>query len=172
MLEHIILHWLSTQLKRILSLNQHGFRSNLSCTTQLITVYHDLASYADKGLETHAVALDFRKAFDLVPHHILIQKLTAYGIKSVLIHWINSFLTNRLQRVVLEGHASNAVPVTSGVPQGSVLGPALFLLFINDITDVIKHCKIKLYADDTLIYRPIACSEDVKVLQEDLNALN
>ena len=106
MLEHIILHQLSTQLDDILSLSQHGFRSNISCTTQLITVFHDLVFNNDKGLEPLAVALDFSKAFDLVPHPILIQKLLKYDIDPVL---ISAFLTDRHQRVVLKGSVSSLV---------------------------------------------------------------
>jgi hypothetical protein len=172
LLEHIVLHQLSVYLDDILYLNQHGFRSKLSCTTQLLTVFHDLAADADKGIESHAIALDFSKAFDLVPHSLLIQKLIKYNISSVLVHWITDFLTNRYQCVVINGVASDLVPVTSGVPQGSVLGPALFLLYINDIVDVIQHCTIKLYADDTLLYKPITTTHDCELLQEDLRAVH
>ena len=101
----------------------------------------------------------------------MIQKLLKYDIDPVLKRWISAFLTDRHQRVVIKGSVSSLVPVTSGVPQGSVLGPVLFLLFINDISDVVKYCSIKLYADDTFIYKAISSAQDCLLMQRDLDAL-
>ena len=111
--------------------------------------------------------LGFSKAFDKVPHTRLIQKL---GIRGKPLQWIKQFLSNRLQRVVIEGCYLSSCEVTSGVPQGSVLGPNLFLIFINDLINNIQST-IRLFADDCLIYRPLCSSIDHKVLQQDLDTL-
>ena len=115
--------------------------------------------------------LDFAKAFDKVPHDLLLQKLTHYGISGNIHNWIKSWLMNRSQVVQVDGAQSDPVRVTSGVPQGSVLGPLMFLIFINDI-----HCEIssqlRLFADDTLIYRVIDSDQDYHTLQSDLNKLS
>lgn len=120
-------------------------------------MFHDLASTADAGIETDAIALDFGKAFDLVPHNHLITKLINCCINPVLVHWIAAFLSDRSQYVVLGGITTNPDPVTSGVPQGSVLVPVLFLIYmyINDIVDVVHHSSIRLFADDAILYTPI-----------------
>jgi hypothetical protein len=137
----------------------------------LVTVSHDIASYIDQGDEVHAAVLDFSKAFDLVPHHLLIHKMIDHCINPTLIKWVSGFLSGRYQRVVLEGIGSDLVPVTSGVPQGSVLGPALFLLYINDIVDNINASQIRLFADDTLIYKPVNSIADCTLFHKDLNKL-
>ena len=95
-----------------------------------------------------------------------------FNINLGIVKWIDSFLSWRLQRVVLDGTGSGLVPITSGVPQGSVLGPALFILYINDIMDVVFNSQIRLFADDTLLYRPVKNQNDVVLLQEDLNRLH
>jgi ribonuclease P/MRP protein subunit RPP40 len=114
--------------------------------------------------------MDFSKAFDVVPHGSLLTKLAYYGIRGNTLEWIDSFLSNRTQRVVVDGEMSQLAPVTSGVPQGSVLGPILFLVYINDITEGITSTA-RLFADDTILYRPVACADDCRSLQEDVKAL-
>ena len=171
LLEHIIMHNLNIHLEHIIHNNQHGFRKSLSCSTQLITVVHDLASSIDKGIEVHAVVLDFSKAFDRVPHHRLIDKLVRNNVCSYITRWIASFLSDRLQRVVIDDMTSDLVPVTSGVPQGSVLGPALFILYINDIVGSVTNSTIRLFADDTLVYSQITNAKDHQLFQKDLNSL-
>ena len=114
--------------------------------------------------------LDFEKAFDKVAHSRLTHKLNYYGIRGELLQWIQSFLTNHTQRVV-DGTYSSPCSVTSGVPQGSVLGPVLFLIYINDITSNI-HSQLRLFADHCLIYRPINSPEDHTILQNDLLKLS
>ena len=114
--------------------------------------------------------MDFAKAFDKVPHKRLISKLKLYGISDQIINWITSFLANRTQTVLLENTTSEKIAVTSGVPQGTVLGPILFLIYINDLPDYIKHSQIKLLADDNIIYRPIKTQADCIKLQEDLES--
>ena len=153
-LEHIIVSSIMGHLdsQHLLAKEQHGFRKGRSCETQLALFVHDILDSGDRHVPVDAIFLDFRKAFDKVPHSKLLVKLKAYGIHNNVIGWIKDFLYNREQRVVLDGISSDAVKVTSGVPQGSVLGPLLFLLYINDINTVVKS-KIRLFADDAVLYR-------------------
>ena len=112
-------------------------------------------------MQTDAILLDFQNVFDKVPQQRLLYKLTYYGISPQSLNWIHSFLTNRTQQVLLEGNTSSSINLTSGVPQGSVLGPILFLIYINDLPDYIQNnSTVKLFADDTIIYHPITNQED------------
>ena len=149
---------------------QHGFLHGRSCATQLLSTLHRIGQLLDKNTQTDILFLDFAKAFDSVHHVILLRKLKHYGIAGNLYRWLSDYLHNRTQRVVVEGAASSWSPVTFGVPQGSILGPILFLLFINDFPDVIpESTSTGLYADDIKLYREISTLEDCSQLQEALS---
>ncbi len=150
---------------------QHGFRKNRSCESQLLQLVRDLAQGINSSGQTDMAILDFSKAFDVVPHRRLLYKLQWYRIGGNANAWIKSFLSNRHQRVVVDGVSSSEVPVTSGVPQGSVLGPVLFLVYINDLPDCIQNSTVKLFADDCILHRRVTTWEDVRLLQQDLDAL-
>ena len=117
------------------------------------------------------VYLDFSKAFDSVSHEPLIHKLSSFGFHSDLIRWFRAYLTGRRQRVVVDGTYSDWLPVVSGVPQGSILGPRLFVLYINDLASVAKNTKVALFADDAKCYLNIDSLDDCQLLQNDLSAL-
>lgn len=170
--EHIVLSHMAKHLSQhnILLDSQHGFRECLSTVTQLITSVHDWATTLEHRGQTDVILLDFSKAFDKVSHQHLSAKLTFYGIRGSTLAWINAFLAGRRQAVSVNGQHSSWELVTSGVPQGSVLGPALFLLFINDIQDNIKS-SIRLFADDSIVYRIIRSYKDHQILQQDLQVL-
>lgn len=152
---------------------QHGFTSGKSCVTQLANTIHNWATILDKPKNPRidVIFLDFSKAFDTMPHHILLNKLASnYNICGTSWTWIKSFLIGRQQRVAYRGCFSEWAPVTSGVPQGSVLGPLLFNLFIADIShNMTTNCI--LFADDTLLYQPIKSLDDELSLQSDLTGL-
>ena len=172
MIEHIMVSQINRHLRErgILIPQQHGFREGLSCDTQLIDFNHDLHSMLSANKQVDCIVMDFSKAFDKVSHGRLLAKLDWYGIRGKNLSWIRDFLRDRSQRVVVDGAHSDSIPVTSGVPQGSVLGPILFLLFINDIgEDISSH--IRLFADDTIIYRAVNSRGDAEHLQRDLGKL-
>ena len=171
-MEHILHSQVMQHLDHhnILSDSQYGFRKKRSCDSQLILIIQDLASSLEDGEQIDAVLLDFSKAFDKVPHQRLLLKLQHYGIRGHLLSWIESFLTGRSQKVLVEGKSSSSVPVASGVPQGTVLGPMLFLLYINDLSDNVSFTT-RLFADDSLLYRRIRTEEVRHILQEDLSRL-
>ena len=149
---------------------QHGFRERRSCETQLVPLVEDLARKTSQGKQTDLILLDFSKAFDKVNHSKLLMKLHSYGIRNDTLRWTQAFLSNRQQRVVIEGEESDSVPVTSGVPQGSVLGPILFLAYINDLPqDIVSQ--VRLFADDTAIYLTLEHKHDSDTLQTDLDRL-
>ena len=130
---------------------QYGFRSSQS-TTDLLTVVSDrIARLFNSSGATQAVALDISKAFDRVWHAGLLHKLKFYGISGQIFGFISSFLSNRQLRVVLDGKSSQDYPVNAGIPQGSILGPAPFLLYINDLPDDVI-CNIAIHADNTTLY--------------------
>ena len=118
----------------------------------------------------NAAYLDYRKAFDCVPFERLLAKLHAYGIRGKIHQWIRDFFHNRKQRVVINTKPSDWVRVISGIPQGSVLGPVLFLIYVNDLPDIVSST-VQLFADDTKIYRPIRNIQDQKIIQQDLDNL-
>ena len=155
----------------LLSNHQHGFRPKRSCNTQLLEALDDWSRDLECGNPVDSVYLDFQKAFDSVPHLRLLKKLYSYGIAGKLLDWIASFLIGRRQQVVLEGSHSDWTEVASGVPQGSVLGPLLFIIYVNDLPDVIKS-GIKLFADDAKLYRGVPSTGDAVLLQSDLTALS
>ena len=151
----------------LLSKHQHGFRSNRSCLTQLLEYFSEIHKSLDDSDPIDAIYLDCKKAFDTVPHKRLIAKLRAYGISGKILKWIESFLKNRTQKVVISGVHSDSLPIWSGVPQGSVLGPLLFLIYINDLLDGISSGG-KLFADDAKIFKRIKSLQDRLILQQDL----
>ena len=169
LLEHIICRHIINHLEHfnILTILQHGFRKGFSCVTQLITTLHDIMQLYDKKHQIDVAILDFSKAFDTVPHKRLLRKLHHYGVRGNVLKWIEGFLTNRTQRVLVEGEFSKSAKVLSGVPQGTVLGPLMFLCFINDLPSCVKS-QVRLFADDCLLYRPIKSEEDHTILQQDL----
>jgi retron-type reverse transcriptase len=136
----------------LLSKNQFGFRTK-SSTQHAVTKFSDsIRQNMDKGLMTGAIFIDLRKAFDTVDHARLLSKLTIYGIRNDELMWFEDYLFNRTQFVAFEGVESSVQPISCGVPQGSILGPLLFVLLVNDIDIHLKRCEIILYADDTVIY--------------------
>ena len=165
--KHVVIHF---EQNKILTELNHGFRKHYSCETQLITTIHDLATSFDTKTQVDIAILDFSKAFDKVPHRELLHKLKSYGINGCILQWISSFLCERNMRVMVDGIASRKVPVLSGVPQGTVLGPLLFLAHINDLPAAVKS-QVRLFADDCLLYREIESRDDHHVLQSDLKAL-
>ncbi|KAL8614200.1 hypothetical protein ACOMHN_026417 [Nucella lapillus] len=156
-MEHVIVSNVMGHLEssNILTPHQHGFRKKPSCETQLLELSDQLTSNLDKGLPTDIVVLDFAKAFDKVNHSLLTHKLDHYGVRGDTNRWICNFLRDRKQAVVVEGSRSEFVQVKSGVSQGSVLGPCLFLAYINDLPSHVSS-NARLFADDTAIDRPIS----------------
>ena len=153
----------------LLSPNQHGFRSGRNCLTQLLHHIDEIMCDLDSDDNADVLYLDFSKAFDKVDHNILLRKLQSYGIKGKLYNWISAFLTGRKQYVIVDGFKSFLALVLSGVPQGTVLGPLLFLIHIDDICNVVKHSKIKIFADDSKLHKAIRSLLDRLLLQEDLD---
>ena len=156
LLEHIVYSHIHAHLTKynVLCDQQHGFHQRRSCETQLLLTVNDFTENLNKNDQTDVILLDFSKAFDKVSHQHLFHKLAHYGIRGNLLDWIKHFIFQRSQCVVIEGQQSGSAAITSGVPQGTVLAPLLFLCFINDLSNGILS-KIKLYADDVLLYNTI-----------------
>ena len=168
-LESIFRDNIMSHMKRnnLFSKDQHSFLEGRSTITHLLEVLEEWTKTLDEGGTIDTISMDFMKAFDTVPHQRLLRKLLAYQIQGPVHSWIQAFLLNRKQRVVVGGEKSSWTNVTSGIPQGSVLGPVLFAIFINDLPSCIQS-GIKLFADDTKLFRPVASIEDCDNLQKDL----
>ena len=149
---------------KLLNSSQHGFLKARSCVTNMVCLLEEITKWIDVGSPVDIIYLDFQKAFDKVPHQRLLLKLKAHGIGDSITDWIEQWLTDRRQRVVVDGEFSNWKSVLSGVPQGSVLGPILFLIYINDL-NVLK------FADDTKLFRKVNTDGDKQYLQNDLDRL-
>ena len=161
-----LVNYLETE--NLMSNSQHGFRKKRSCQTQLLSHIEHIYSCLNRNHEVDVIYLDYSKAFDKVDHQVLLAKLKRYGIGGNVLRWIEQFLTNRTQIVQVEGSLSSPQPVVSGVPQGTVLGPVLFLLYINDLLPTLKNSQGLCFADDTKLISSVFGVESTALLQEDL----
>jgi len=171
-LERLIKTSITCHLERnnLIKETQHGFRSKLSCLSNLLDFFNKVTEIYDETKAVDLIYLDFQKAFDKVPHERLLKKVEALGITGNVARWLRNWLTDRKQRVCVGQGKSQWTTVTSGVPQGSVLGPLLFIIYINDLdTDIIS--KLTKFADDTKLCYKADCTQDCLILQRDLDRL-
>ena len=166
---HIIEHPKHNHI--LYDLQLYGFRCNRSCESQLILLISNLTKSYDIGQQSDVICMDIAEAFDTIPHNRLKFKLQWYTITGTTFQWISSFLTMHHQRVVIDNTFSNLTAVTSGVPQGTVLGPTLFLIYINDVVDNIHQSKIRLFIDDIILYKQVSSINDTDCLQSYLESL-
>ena len=150
---------------------QHGFRNGRSCLSQLLMHYEQVLDGLETGTNVDVIYLDFAKAFDKLDFTVTLDKIRNLGIGGKLIKWIQSFLTGREQSVIVNGTASAPTEVVSGVPQGSVVGPLIFLILISDIDSNVNSSFVSSFADDTRIGRKINSVDDIQALQQDLNSV-
>ena len=171
-MERIIREQITDHLEtnNLLSVHQHGFRKKRSCLTNLLESIETWTKIVDNGTPLDIVYCDYRKAFDTVSHRHLIRKLSAYGLKGQVLAWLSDFLRERWQAVAVGNSVSSSTRVTSGVPQGSVLGPVLFLLYVNELPEL-TNSNLKMFADDVKLFRGIESDTDAQILQDDLNTL-
>ena len=162
LLERLIKHHMVDFLvsQNLLNSSQHGFLKARSCLTNFM---EELTKWMDEGSPVDSIYLDFQKAFDKVPHQRLLLKLKAHDIGDGIVDWLEQWLTDRRQRVIVDGEVSNWKSVLSGVPQGLVLGPLLILIYINDLDDK--------FADDITVFRTVNTDGDKQHLQNDLDRL-
>jgi len=172
MLESLVRDYImkNMQANNLFSKFQFGFMSGRSTTLQLLHVLENWTKTMDEGGTVDCIYLDFAKAFDKVPHRRLLLKLKNFGISDPVLGWIEAFLSDRSQRVTINGTSSQWKPVTSGVPQGSVLGPVLFAMYINDLPEAVgDDCLAYMFADDTKLFKDIESGADVVKLQNGLS---
>ena len=174
-LEHVVYQYIFQHLCLTwpISSKQWGFLPGRSTTSALLSVTHNWLQQLDLGYDVCTMYFDLRKAFDSVPHCPLLQKLLDIQLNPYIVQWVSSYLTNRSQLVVVEGTSSPVLPVLSGVPQGSVLGPLLFLIFINDVTTQVSAGSfLSLFADDMALYHTIRSTADFSIVQYDISSLS
>lgn len=152
--------------------NQHGFLKGRSTVSNLVLFNEYLTDAMDSGSQVDVVYTDYSKCFDKIDHKLLITKLELIGIRGDLLRWFSSYIDNRSQAVVINNYISGWVRIPSGVPQGSLLGPLLFLIFINDISSCFHTSQLLCFADDMKIFSTIRSANDVVNLQADLSRLD
>ena len=171
-LEKVAYSHLLAHVKPVISSAQHGFVARRSCATNLASYLYTAWESISQGFQTDCVYTDYTAAFQSVHHPLLMHKLqNSFNVQGIASRWIGSFLSERKQRVLVNGQCSDWCPVTSGTPEGSLLSPLLFALFINDLPREISSSKCLMFADDVKIYRKVTCPADAVLLQNDLQRL-
>ncbi len=172
--EKVVREELLLKCQQKLNSYQHGFLPQKSCTTQMVEYIDSLVTSINDNVRTDVIYFDFAKAFDSVNHDVILMKLKhQFGIDGTLLKFIMNYLKDRKQCVLIGGVQSGLKGVKSGVPQGSILGPLFFVLFINDMADYVSEgTKIALYADDTKMWRKIINWSDHEILQNDIDSLH
>jgi hypothetical protein len=168
-LEKIVYRQVYNALESSFTPEQHGFLRHKSTVSNLLLFHDYTTAQMDSGLQVDTIFTDFSKAFDRLDHVVLLEKLCKAGIHGNLFRWFSSYISNRSQAVTINGFTSTWMSIPSGVPQGSLLGPLLFVIFINDIVSCFKYAKVLLYADDTKIFMAINSIDDCLCLQHDLD---
>lgn len=169
LLESLICPYITWHINSVLSDSQHGFVAARSTSTNLTDFVDELSLSMDNRIPVDVIYTDLSKAFDKVPHNILLQKLSQLGFAGAFLDWCSSYLRDRTSKVVVSGFTSNPFPNLSGVPQGSHLGPIFFNIYMNDVISCFRYSKPYLYADDLKLMRPIRNGHDKTLLQDDLN---
>ena len=171
--QRCVLNSIMDHLYHVSSINQHGFCTGRSCVNNLLEAFDHIGSLLDSGSHVDTIYLDMSRAFVKISHRRLARKLIQAGLGGKLLNWFCSYLSGRRQRVTVLGATSEDLPVTSGVPQGSILGPALFLLYVNELPEVISSSsRVSMFADDRKIFGEIKTLGDASSLQEDLGRLS